>query len=220
MVGEAVKRSGTPRRGPVPRWVAVHEAGHAVAGWAMQRALGLEGYRFQRILVRSAEEVAAGAHVTGLGCRVNCLGMVEETARYQPVGHYVPDGMQSAASRAERGRMIAAWRNNMEADVIELLAGTLAEARCRRIARTEVLRSGGRGDYALALRKAHDFARDEHELGRLMNGLWRRAATLLRDPAHWAAVGALADALLERHTLDGAEACTLIEQAVAAWRGR
>jgi len=198
----------------IRRWVACHEAGHAVASWVMQRELGLDGCHFERIVVRTVSEAEAGAYITGMGCRIDCLGMVEEPARYQAVGRYVPDGMNGGVSRAEHDRIVGAWRRNMEADVIELLAGTLAEARCRRISRSRVLLSGGSGDYAAALRKAHDFARTEHDLSVMMAALWKRSAAVLRPPSRWAAVEALANALLERHVLEADEACAIIERAV------
>lgn len=199
----------------VRRWVAYHEAGHAVANWVIQRDQGLGGCRFARIVVRSPAEVKAGAYVTGLGCRMDCVGMVDELARYQAVGRYVPDGMHGGIPRAEHDRIVAAWRRNMEADVVELLAGTLAEARFRRMSRARVLLSGGSGDYALALCKARDFVRTEHELAEVMEALWKKAAAILRPPGRWAAVQALAAALLERHALDAAEACAIIERAVS-----
>ncbi|WP_448192454.1 hypothetical protein [Azospirillum sp. sgz301742] len=201
-----------------PRWVAVHESGHAVASWAMQRALGLRGCHFERVVVRSMEEAEAGAYVTGLGCRIDCLGMVEEPARYLPQGRYLPGTTSDAASPAEYGRMLAGWRRDMEADVVELLAGTLAEARCRRISRNRIMMAGGSGDYALALRKARDFARNDRELNVLMTALWARAAAVLRPPPRWAAVEALADALLERRVIEGADACAIIEHAVQTCR--
>ena len=201
-----------------PRWVAVHESGHAVASWTMQRELGLRGCHFERIVVRTMEEAEAGAYVTGLGCRIDCLGMLEEPARYQPQGRYLPGTTSDAAPPAEYQRMVAGWRRDMEADVIELLAGTLAEARCRRISRNRIMMAGGSGDYAIALRKARDFARNDHELNVQMTALWIRAAAVLRPPPRWAAVEALADALLERHVIEGAEACAIIERTVQAGR--
>ncbi len=210
-----MKRNGL--RG-TPRWVAVHESGHAVASWAMQRALGRRNCQFERVLVRSMEEAEAGAYINGLGCRIDCLGMLEEPARYEPVGRYVLGTKCPTIPAAEYGRMIAGWRRAMEADVITLLAGTLAEARCRRMSRNRILLAGGSGDYTLALRKARDFARNDRELNVLMTMLWGRSAAVLRPPPRWAAVEALADALLERRVIEGPDACAIIEHAIQGWR--
>src|SRR5262249_30789598 len=108
----------------IPKYLA-HEAAHAVASHLMQKQLGWSWNQFQRIVVRTQDEIAAGPFVDRRGRRLDLCGIVETSDRYQALGKVadrviLKDG--APLPEMDRRNLIAAWRSAMEADVIDSLA--------------------------------------------------------------------------------------------------
>ena len=166
------------------------------------------------MFLRTPKEIVAGPYIDDRGREHDCAGMVEGPDRYSALGVHVNDvkitGEQSA------GETVRLWRTNMEADVIELLAGPYAEARYRKICTFTVFLSGGEGDLERAQKEVADFGRDDAERRAIIEPLHDRAARLVRRPPIWAAILALADALLRQGSIEGEEATEMFEHFVNA----
>ena len=207
------------------RATAHHEAGHAVASWAMQREHGWHWCQFHRVFIVRPEEFAS-QYVNSrdpMGC---FLGMIDGPHRFYPPGLYVPTmpffdidpdtGASVPANSSQRAEIVGLWRRNMEADVVEILAGLLAEARYSRRSLLDVVRNGGATDHDAARRWARAFALTATEMPNLMCPLWERADVLMRRRDVRAAVNALAEELLRLWTIEGDQAVKIINSA-AGW---
>ncbi len=169
---------------------AHHEAGHYLARLYF-------GHSFDEAVVRSVAECMAGPFTDQRGREVNCEGLV--------MGYDVSSPALSAeAVRAFKGlpaeRDAFARQQTMAAEIslIEALAGIVAEARHRKVNRTNVILAGGDGDWAEAkavaerwfpASKAFVLAED-------------RAAALVQSPAGWRAVEGMAARLLADGVMD------------------
>lgn len=201
------------------RWVAVHESGHAVASWAMQRELGRDWPQFDEIVLRTPEEIFAGPFIDRWGRANDVLGIVTSSDRYSPIyhGRFVfmdGDGNQRTGERLSE--LIAQLRRNMEADAIDTLAGPCAEARYRRTSLFAIYLGGGDGDWESARRKVRDFEPNKTKASAMLNHLEKRSRKLVRQPEIWRAIVALADELERRGRIEGDEAHALIAQTVGA----
>src|SRR5262249_10863458 len=165
-----------PARTPPPRHVAIHEAGHSVARWALQRQLGRHWDHFHSVMIRSIEEMHAGPYRDDRGREVNCSGLLNALSRYIPMG---ADNVR----QLER-KCVDAMRVEMEIEVLQALAGPAAEARYRHFSATYVLMTGGSEDWAAAERIPRDFT-DKSELARTIDAFYERAKRLLDQPGPW-----------------------------------
>jgi cell division protease FtsH len=180
-------------RAPDGEWriVAFHEAGHAVAG-----------------VVACPED---GLHKVTIQPRGRAMG----------VAHFSPDGDRNLHPRSY-----------LEAQIIKALGGRVAEelvfgaehvtggaesdlVHVNRIARRMVYRLGMAGSGSLLVHddeagplSADTQARMDGEVQALLARLYERTRELLTT--HRAALDALAEALLEKETLDGAEAVAIL----------
>ncbi len=180
---------------------ALHEAGHAVASWQVQRLLGRDWCHFERVFIRTSEEVAAGPYVDQRGRPIQCVGLLEGPSRYNP-------GIFNPLSAPPDIRLL--HRQNMEAEVITSLAGPIAEARIRKCS-LAVTYLVGEADYDVAKRCVADFESDA-DVSEAIEKLQERATTTVRQ--RWRSVLALADKLLTHRSLTGPEAVAVIEAAV------
>ena len=183
------------------RCVAVHEAGHAVASWYVQQMLGRDWCQFERVFIRTPEEVFTGPYVDQRGRQIQCVGLMEGLSRYNP-------GIFDPLSAPPDIRSLI--RQNMEADVITSLAGPIAEARIRKCSLAAAYLIGGKDDYDFAKRCVADFE-GEADTSRAIEKLQERAKTIVRQ--RWGSVLALADRLLANRSLTGPEALAVIEAA-------
>jgi hypothetical protein len=194
-----------------PRYVAVHEAGHAVAGWVVQKQIpGQESFRpFHCVVVRSPEEIRAGPYIDSRNRALEIQGIVEASDRYQSLGP------EHRKQREETDpRFLESARCCMEADVVVALAGPIAEAKYRHRSRVAVTLEGGRSDLEAATRKAADFARNRADLRAMMTMLYRRSLMVVRE--HWPVITSFSDALLAQGTIDVEEALPMFEAAMAS----
>ncbi len=194
------------------KYVAHHEAGHAVASWAMQRELGHDWIHFHRVFIRTKEQAKAGPYIDYRGREVDCIGMLEGPSRYNSVRRPVADIEYVNMSPERTAEFKEMWQN-MEADVVELLAGSIAEARRRRCSRFAAMLMGGMEDYEEAKAKVCDFHRNQDEITQVLGRLEQKASKVVRN--HWSSVTALATALVDRMEIDGEEATAIIEAARA-----
>lgn len=201
----------------IPRYVAIHEAGHAVASWVLQRELGRDWCQFHRIVVRSPLEIAAGPFIDRRGREVDCSGLLEGSPRYQSVftlgGReiYAPEFYADAA--AAHPGLLDDMRAAAEADAVEFIAGPAAEARYRRWSFLSCILFGGDNDWFQASATGRDWTRTAEEFAAFLDRAEKRARALVRDRRVWAAVNALADALMVRRIMEAEEACELIGAA-------
>ena len=181
---------------------AVHEAGHAVASWHMQQLLGRGWCQFERVFIRTPEEVAAGPYVDDRGREVSCVGMLEGPSRYNP-------GILNPLLVSPD--LLPLLRKTMEAEVVTTLAGPIAEAQMRKCSLVSTLLIGGSGDEEMARRCLSDFQCDAN-VSEAFERSVRRTRKIVRQ--RWGAILALADELLIRRSLTGAEAVAVIDSAV------
>jgi hypothetical protein len=184
------------------RYVAVHEAGHAVASWHVQQMLGRDRCQFERVFIRTPEEVSAGPYIDQRGRPIQCIGLMEGPSRYNP-------GVFNPISAPPDIRSL--HRQNMEAEVITSLAGPIAEARIRKCSLAAAYLVGGKDDYDMAKRCVADFE-GEADMSEAFGKLQERAGTIVRQ--RWSSVLALADKLRVHRSVTGPEAVTVIEAAL------
>lgn len=208
------------RRDPMAaqlRYTAIHEAGHAVASWAMQKELGRHWQQLRNIMVRTLDEVNERLFDRH-GRMLEGLGNVETSDRFCMVTgprllerDTLPDG--GLESEADHGARVEHCRKLMEADVIDTLAGPLAEARYRHRSHIALfLFEGGRDDWKAANACLESFHGPNS--GARLDALLKRSARVINDKRHWRAIEALADSLVERRFLLADEAVRIIEEAV------
>ena len=97
--------------------------------------------------------------------------------------------------------------------LVELYAGSWAEARYRRRSSFECVLGGGRQDFAQAKEVAEAWFKTEEARTAAHSRAEQIARTLVRSPKGWTAVQAVAGALLDRGRLDGDEVDTLCAAA-------
>jgi hypothetical protein len=185
------------------RYTAVHEAGHAVASWHLQQLLERDWCQFDRVFIRTSDEVAASPYIDSRGRAVQCDGMLEGAPYYNP-------GVFSPLSGPPD--LLPLHRQNMEAEVMTSLAGPIAEARFLKCSLAAVYLRGGGGDYDIAKQCVADFER-EANVSEAFGKLEQRSRTIVRH--RWSAVLVLADQLVVRRSLTGPEAVAVIESAIA-----
>ena len=118
----------------------------------------------------------------------------------------------------ERENVIAAWRKAMEADVIDELAGPVAEFRYRYRCGLVTLACGiSKGvvcftDFKHARQKISDFTQTDQETDEMFFALLERSWRLLTK--NWTAVTDLADALVEQRIIGADEAIRIIEKSL------
>jgi hypothetical protein len=195
------------------RATAYHEAGHAVASWAMTRELGDSNLpNFFWVLIRRPDETAS-PYIDGNNQKHWCLGFVEGRR------HYDPTEIESSVvllTHPERQTLIEMRQRKMEAEVISLFAGPMAEARFGAHSLSAVMNYWGAQDYETARRAAADFAFG-NDLWSLMDALWDRTVALMGRPDVWGAVEALAGELLQHWAIDRDRAVEIIDSA-AGWK--
>ena len=200
--------SGRDKTAQNVRPVAYHEAGHAVATWAMHRELGWQGHPFKRVLIRTPREILNGPFVDDQGTKWNARGLLEGGHKYFPTHHYFVKGITK--------EIYDQLRIYMEANVVQILAGPLAEARCRRKSPNAMLHGGGLFDAEYARFNIEDFTSNSTETEVLTRELVRRAIDLLSRPSVWRAIVVLAETLIEKHRVEVKEATSIIERAYFA----
>jgi hypothetical protein len=196
------------RENQVPRYLAIHEAAHAVASWAMQVWLGWSYTQFHAVVVRTPEECRREpTYLDEHGDAVHCAGIVETPRRYQ-IGI-------SRLIMEQHPTMADMIRQGMEADIVELLAGSIAEARFRHIPMIVVILGHAETDWKGARRIASDYCRgDRAAASQLINKCEAHARQVVRE--HWPRIERLADALVKHHRLDADEAQAIVEGADAS----
>jgi hypothetical protein len=201
----------------IPRYVAIHEAGHAVAAWALSKDAGwsFRGAGFDRIVIRTRFEAAIAPYIDDRGREVDCVGIVEGATFYNPSLSFVPDmkvyDADSDSLVDDNSFFVERERRRMEAEVICLFAGPLAEARYRRISPWRAFLFGGETDNERARLVLRDFYRSDDLLGQAYATLYRRASALVGK--HWSAIDRVASALMIQRSLSGDEALPIIEAA-------
>ena len=198
------------------RLLAFHEAGHAIATWA---------------LTREAPEVALGAWDPGMTAgRIQVAHFTLDTTPQHDAHASTPESMREAATA--EGESAQATRTDFEADerrIIILMAGVEAEAilthdedwwgseedrkRVEEII-TALLASGwlpaAQDDHERGVLLAHD------DIARRCWSVFQyRTRNLMRQPPLQSAVIALADALLVEERIDAGRAARIIRTGIA-----
>jgi hypothetical protein len=199
----------------IPKYLAIHEAGHAVASHLMQKRLGRDWPQFERIVLRTREEIKAGPFIDLRGREHDHIqGIVEGGDRYIAIGR---NGV-IANCNVTPPELLAQLRKNMEADVIQLMSGPAAEARYRRwpgagpdFYFAVFLREVTFTDFEEAHRKIQDFCSTDDETGELFNALLEQSIRLVAR--NWPAITTLASELLQVRSMEADEAVRIIESA-------
>lgn len=182
-----------PRRfNKIPRYLAIHEAGHAVVCW-------YTGTRFDAIAVRAAKEIEQGPHIDRRGRTCRVRGLVEVTARFTPEFGVTP-------------RFETVQRINAQIDILIAYAGPLAEARYRRSAAWMIFLLGGDSDNEQAEARIQCFTYTEDEAEAMRLHLEKMTRAIFRESRIWEAVHRLATALQKRCFLEWEEALSIIQQ--------
>lgn len=179
-----------------------HEAGHALVRWYF-------GHHTDRAVVLTVEEVRNGVPIlTGHGDEICCEALVDgyDIIGY-PFGPLKVDGSKEE-EEINRSRSIA-----RDIELMNCYAGFVAEAHYRRVSPKVSMFDGGLRDMEQArtvLDAWHLLKADESALSDVS---YNRAVTLVRSPRGSAAIKAMADALMERGEIDGAEISALCRSA-------
>ncbi len=155
----------------IPRRVALHEAGHAIA-------FCYYGHGFDCITVYSE----ARAQRTGEQAFCGASGTFSR---------YLSRREMSAGERL-------ALREEAFSDIVISLAGSAAERRHRKISIAAALLDYGRNDYEKALAVAAFIADDDDDETRLLDLSLKEARRFVRMPVIWGAINGLAD-LVQKH---------------------
>jgi hypothetical protein len=177
-----LRRSGTSRRNDctgaanniIPRRVALHEAGHAIA-------FCYYGCGFDHITVYSK----ARTRKTG---ELACCGASETFSCYLSRSDITAEDRQ-------------ALRNEAIWDIVISLAGCAAEKRYRRISIAAALLDHGQNDYERAYAVAAFIAKDKDDQNSLMDLSLKEAQRFVRIPIIWGAINDLADLVQERRRI-------------------
>ena len=204
-------------RKTLPRYMAVHEAGHAIAHW-------YTGTLFLGVFLRTPQEVLAGPYIDRKGHECDCFGGVESPSRAEPKGRMLGKddwhideitlGDQNGDSKSsnELAKLKAIMRSEMEIGVITFLSGPIAQARFSHESIAAAYIGGGRSDIEEIRARINDFCRSEQEDSELWNRLEKRTCAMLREPRVWEAVLAVADKLRQRGRLEYEETLAIIER--------
>jgi hypothetical protein len=168
----------------------------------LQGELGHRWAQFQHVLVRDKEEMARGPYIDDRGRSFMCSGIVVGPSRYNPYGRDYRRSLDATALKTQR--------LDMEADVVERLAGIAAEARYRRMTAVVIVCSGGADDWESAGLKISDFVDNDGDIDGWRERLYHRATRLVSK--HWAAILAVAKVLVARRRLDAAEVLQIIDE--------
>ena len=80
--------------------------------------------------------------------------------------------------------------------------------------------TGGHRDWERARNKASDFAKSPAEVDKLLDDILVRTRALIRQPAAWATIQGLGNALLEKRMLSGEQALLIMRSAWNSWHNR
>lgn len=188
-----------PRR----RATCHHEAGHAFVRWFF-------GFKTDRAVVQTDQEIRSGKRLRGRdGDLVTCHGMVSgDPIHDRPFGPW-----PQAGSPEQQAAGLRWWVYRRDVELIHCYAGFHAEAHYRRIDPAAAMLGGGGADMerfsaimnAWSLDKA-----DRKELEAKVDA-WTRA--LVRSPQGSAAIQTVANALMTRGRLSGAQIAALCREA-------
>jgi hypothetical protein len=196
----------------IPRFAAIHEAGHAVAHW-------YTGSRFQRVFVRTIEEVAAGPYIDNRGREHTVTGMVEGERRHNSLFEMTRGQIRSIdvenqtdASDVEiDGKSLKKRQHTLAGlEIIHDLAGPIAEAKFLEVSTIAVIIEAGRDDWEHAKTMAADVVCSEEEISSMLEAQELETRKMFQMPGVWQAVLALADELIKRRSINGEEAVTII----------
>jgi hypothetical protein len=174
----------------IPFYLAVHEAGHAMAQW-------YSGIPFKRVLVRRRADwdtPVTGGRMNGLAFQ----GTIE--------GHSIFQAVPGVVVRESADDFATMYRA-AEIEILHVLAGPIAEAKKTHRA---LYLFGGSQDVNHATEIARAIP-DRFESDMLKKGI-ERAKTLFRDTDIWKATLAVADALQDRLSLEWHQVCEIVKE--------
>ena len=185
-----------------------HEAGHAVARWWL-------GFHTDDVAVLTVDEVRGGAMLPDRrGREHRCEGLANGYDIHFPHAREQVCGSWDSADHRASFILSAGRRADMA--LVELYAGGYAEARFLRRSAFACFLSGGGGD----VDQAREIAADWFDTQADQQAAHARAETIarafVRSPKGWAAIKAVAGALLGRGRIDGDEVDALCSAAYGA----
>jgi hypothetical protein len=206
--------------------IAFHEAGHAVAICLNSKARNLPSIFFQIMLIDLDDK-----HEEKLMCykalHDNCIAGVKGGRFIE----WLPSSMEALAQETKGHNdaiafSITDYMAAFEADIINLLAGPIAEAKY--IAGTEELFNqhfvdlkalknyGGCSDLALATEYLQCFSACKQQQTEKLDKLFSAALNFIKNQANWAAITKLAGYILEsnKNTISYEEVVSLLENSL------
>ncbi len=192
-----MKRNGSD----LPFYVAVHEAGHAIAHW-------YSGSSFNVARVRTRSEIASGRRLDKLHLAANDVaGSITGPRRYTS-SETIGEQSSKSADGPTPGRL-STMRANAEIEILHDLAGPIAEARYRRTAIVPLLIRGAASDYEHARRMAAEFADDAAEIAAAIAAGAAAARKMLQGHGVWAATLEIARELHRRRRITYKQVCRI-----------
>lgn len=198
-----LRRGIRPGRRPL---ACYHEAGHCLTRWYF-------GHYFDRALVLTVEEVVRGVtpqNRNGVPIE-GAEGYVDSYGLGPLLDQQMLDGMggePEAVAHLRRATRVA-----VELDLINCQAGIVAEARYRKCSVVVASLQGGEWDRTRARDLLDEWFLDPAKRREAALLSERRAAALVRSEPGWAAITALAEALLDRGEVTWEEADPLCAAA-------
>jgi hypothetical protein len=194
---------------------AIHEAGHAAAIYFGNKRKQLPPVFFQIII----SDYSCNSYGNGI-TKVEGGRLI----------HTLPSSLEEATrnfSSAQR----QAYQKAFEADIINLLVGSLAEAYYiaerdnelispRLVPLTALHNYGGAADLEVVDNYLQCFVVDKHEQEKKVAELFRAAFDFINEWAHWRSITALANYMLSNHRniIDYEEVVTVLEAHFAVTR--
>jgi hypothetical protein len=184
------------------RLTCYHEAGHALARWYC-------GHFFDRVLVLTVEQVRRSEWPKNRRgfVRPDIEGMVDGYA-LGPSPALGPEHYKAMSPEALRFLQV-----DIEQELIDCLAGPIAEAAYSRRSVVTAMLWGGDGDMGRVRQLLNEWFPDPAARAQAYRLAARRTAALVRSGPGWRALTALAEALYESGELDWPEAKPVIEAA-------
>jgi hypothetical protein len=189
-------------------YIAVHEAGHAVAHWYTHT-------HFHDVSIRTAEDIAAGPYVDDDGCEHHVAGTLEGSAGYRCLSRIpgiTPEQIAEFHAAMPGGAREA--RAQADNEVVHLLAGPIAEAKYKGVDFRETLQRGGKKDLKGIAAVTSDFPSEDPWT--LLESAAQRVCVMLEEPGVWDATLAIARELSEHLVLTYGNVLAIAEQHTPA----
>lgn len=215
------------------RRVAFHEAGHAAGIYLNNKARQLPPVFFN-IIFKDMSSVTEADGMAYQAIRDDCIARVEGGRLIESLPFSI-DSLKSDLTKHNDAmvQLLKDYMRAFEADVINLLIGSLAEAKYvadtddelfnHKLVNLKALNNyGGSSDLALANDYLQSFSTDKQQKDEKLAELFTLAFNFINDDANWAAITKLAGYILgsNKNIACCEEIVSILDQSIAHFQNR